>query len=883
MDNDASAEDESRQKAADTGDANPTRGYPPTGLGGDHKNSGKPAHQRLVFSDPAAFRYLEEDPSTTVLERQHRLKGYELYIVEQWACSRVHPTFVITTYTGLEQHSIVVGVLSVPTDENAWSSRLRVYLKAITKYHARKKETPVGTLMVTNLSGFPSALNVIPVPDGDLRSHREGFIVNENLKRMGCSGRAGMNLSPPIGATQAKFRELYHTSDQIPIGGAVVELVKLCQAALVLYGKLAPEYADGLLCDVTEQAISDWWADIGSDYFHIEPNDGILGPTTVSAMLGTLMGARKRLSICGAPVAKDVFDIICTKRAIVYFQKSQKLERTRRLDRRTLDRLHKVTAKAASSEGWGVPQAIKSTVAELSGKGGEMVSGREKAGIAEVETLDIDTFIQLGSGDRFKWLWYGKPRKGTDGNDLSVLDNGLIFKDTQVTPIGGLARLINDEEGNKGWTGNRRDSVDDELSLRQTLSDRMSFASHPLQAINMDNSAGDHGLRKAALKNVSGKVTDARSGLGRIRDAVVRRGHHHQRYPKEDNAILDDEDSLEQRRKGTSDAFPLEKSPNGSGGQSTAESQTSSRRGSHVPGDDEPFKSISKKSFYKGESSDLYGHSTSSFDEIPEANKANTHRSNYTSLINHTNGKSLGDEGGRRVVGRDSEDTSLAIAKMGHLDWASSKLPPLRSTKSFSTLLQKSNRGYWDRQWPRRMSFSVVVDVLSSATVDSEADAEMAEARQNPYLALANERMRTIEAQGIESHLQRLKMLESSWVEAKVSQIKTFDQQCANTQAKMDEIYHQKLNENHDLQDHLEATLADKKSSLTDAIKDVETLDAKLEYELQALQSKVEDVESGVEEFANQVAQLETRAARLDEDFETKGSWLRRWFGVLLF
>lgn len=375
-----------------------------------------PAHQRLVFTDPAAFRYLEEDPCTIVLERRRRLRGYELYIVEQWACSRTHPTFVITTYTGLEQNSVVVGILSVPTNEEAWSPRLRVYLQAITNYHARKKETPLGTLMVTNLSSFPSALTVIAVPDGDLKKHREDFIVNEDMKRLGCSGRAGLNLAPPTSATEAKFSQLYRTSDRIPLYNAVIELVKLCQVALMLFGKLAPEYADGLLCDITEQAINDWWTEIGTEYFTIDPSDGILGPTTVAAILGMLMGARNRLNAYGAPVAKDVFDIVNTKRAIAHFQKSQKIDRTRRLNQQTLSRLHKATAKAASGEGWAVPRAVKSTVAELSGKGGDLVHGREKARIAEVETLNIDTFIQLGSGERFKWLWYGKPRKTTDSD-----------------------------------------------------------------------------------------------------------------------------------------------------------------------------------------------------------------------------------------------------------------------------------------------------------------------------------------------------------------------------------------------------------------------------------------------------------------------------------
>src|SRR5215469_11510258 len=57
-------------------------------------------HQRFVLTDPVAFRYLEEDPSTKVLARREKLHGYDCYVVEQWACSRTHPTFVITTFSG---------------------------------------------------------------------------------------------------------------------------------------------------------------------------------------------------------------------------------------------------------------------------------------------------------------------------------------------------------------------------------------------------------------------------------------------------------------------------------------------------------------------------------------------------------------------------------------------------------------------------------------------------------------------------------------------------------------------------------------------------------------------------------------------------------------
>lgn len=50
---------------------------------------------------------------------------------------------------------------------------------------------------MTNLSSFPSALNVVAVPDGCVDAHREEFIVNENLRRMGCTGRSALTLDPP--------------------------------------------------------------------------------------------------------------------------------------------------------------------------------------------------------------------------------------------------------------------------------------------------------------------------------------------------------------------------------------------------------------------------------------------------------------------------------------------------------------------------------------------------------------------------------------------------------------------------------------------------------------------------------------------------------------
>lgn len=87
-------------------------------------------------------RFLEDDPSVTVIERQSILRGYELYVVEQWACSRQSPTLVVATYTGDESHSIVVGVLAVPEDESLWSPTLRIYFRQLSNTMPDPRKRP---------------------------------------------------------------------------------------------------------------------------------------------------------------------------------------------------------------------------------------------------------------------------------------------------------------------------------------------------------------------------------------------------------------------------------------------------------------------------------------------------------------------------------------------------------------------------------------------------------------------------------------------------------------------------------------------------------------------------------------------------------------------
>jgi hypothetical protein len=796
-------------------------------------NSPRQIHQRLVFSDPVAFRYLEEDPTTVVLERRRRLQGYEIYLVEQWACSRIHPTFIIATYTGDFSHSIMVSVLSVPKDESTWSARLKVYFKAMSEYHAREKQTSLGTLMVTNLSGFPSSLTVISVPDGDIRKHREDFIVNENLKRLGCAGRAGLNLQNPQPSTIAKFHHLYRTSETVPLYTSVMELIKLCQVSLSLYGKLAPAYADGLLCDVTEKAINNWWSDIGAYIYNIEPNDGILGPSTVSALVGLLMGAFNRLKTFGASLGKDVFDVTSTKRAIGQFQKSQRMERTRRLDRQTLMKLHKVTAKTASGEGWTVPKAVKSTVAELSGKGGEMVmgivGGREKAGIAEVETLDMERLAQLVTGTKARWLWQGKVARSTEAETAGPFG-----------PSGNDKIFSTDEQGNYMWTSKHRNSAWSDNPIRKP----------------------DHG-----------DDPENRSGFGRFKDAVGLPGlrSHQARYSKED--VWTDATNVQEPHDRRD-----KRAPNPTPGNLTSEAHAR-----------EAFPSLQKSTS-----------ETPSFDPgLPIQHNVSQVSLQSGSALSQQASESLEADSERIAedldpIGQTRNEQLEKVKRKLSSDTYSRFFPDpenhnprasgLKRTQSSTKVVNVGPENPRTNRVPRCLSFSAIEDVVlgwddisteeSSRTTTTTSTATDA---QPPHRTLLAEEAHTILALSKFSKLSYLERVTIPFTERQVSSIDALDRLTERTQSELNTLYYERLE---DYQTHKATAtdvMADESQGLSEGLRRVEMLGAKLDYELNALTSRVEEVENGVGEFERAVRGIEGRVGELVEEGERREGWWVYW------
>ncbi|KAF4982004.1 hypothetical protein FDECE_17592 [Fusarium decemcellulare] len=813
-----------------------------------------PPRRRIVFADPFVFRYLEDDNNVTVVERRGTLRGYESYLVEQWACSRKSPTLVIVTYTGDEKHSVSVGVLSVPTDESLWPEKLRAYIKAIRDLHARPKETALGELMVTNLSSFPSALTVILIPEGDIRKYRSSFIINEDLKRLGCSGRSGLTLSDPAEATQTKFLQLYKTSDRVPVSQAVIELIKLCQVALYMFDKLGHEFIDGLLCDKTEMAINNWWIEVGAEHYNFEPTDGILGPTTVSALLGMFMGARNRLHWYGAPVSKDVFDLESTKRGIGHFQKSQKLARTRRLNRQTLLKLYTASAKAAASEGWGVQRAVKSTLTEVGGKRGELVmgivSGKDKGGLADIETLDIDRFISLVYGERPKWLWHGKPRRTTAElpNHSPDMSSGVPWKEDD--PTTNPKRVYSAP-------------AESEAEAKKAEESPGVYSAYPPgSATSIGEGAGDRdALRKNMFKSVAGKMSDARSGFGRIKDAVGGGLRGHNSRP----SVSTRDEFGDMTHGGSTNALnstmvsaPLP----GVGRAFTWKNKPEEYLAAMRRGDGDVIPGLPQTSHFA---------STSTVDFKPASAPAfESQNREQEDLFD------IGTDVRKGVLSKAPSAVGSLVDEndvQGPISDAELKDEPSRRVLSRRHSVQLLDCGSGkvlnENRWPRRMSFSDAEEaVLAWDPIIDVTDATGDLASLEAFNDLA---------QFFSQHMDEIKRGIEPWVTEKLKMVELLDDRYAKDKDELHALYYQ-LNEacqrmrisSHEL-------LAEERSHLTEGLKEVELLVARLDYEINALLQKVIDVEDGIVTFERQVEDMEQRAEDLKIQLETEG-WLHWLF-----
>lgn len=322
-----------------------------------------------IIPDFNAVKYFHRDfvvSNEFHLVEEATASGVDLYLVEQWVHNRRIGT-IAATYTGnSDSKADVVRFTIIRKHPKHYPLKFQEYLNEVMLNHGKMKrmeqpapnldsssdlpaiDAPHEFLFVTNVAALPSNLNLIPIEAGDARSIETPFVVNSNLKKLHCSGRSLSLITDKIpDANEDKFRSLYCiTNEEVPIKFALRELVNIIQTCLFYFDLLDAKYCDGLLCNKTEEAIQNWWNLIGLPHFNVKPNpkNGILPSRTVSAILSLTLSVKLRLQmIGGCDVPRDPLDFENFMISIGQFQKQYKLEKRRKLDWDTMNKLLSTT------------------------------------------------------------------------------------------------------------------------------------------------------------------------------------------------------------------------------------------------------------------------------------------------------------------------------------------------------------------------------------------------------------------------------------------------------------------------------------------------------------------------------------------------------------
>ena len=640
----------------------------------------------------------------------------------------------------------------------------------------------------------------------------------------------------------------------------------------MLFDKLEVDYADGLLCDVTERAINDWWLETGGSHYNIEPHDGILGPTTVAGLLGLLMGARNRLHAVGAPVGKDAFDVEAMKRGIGHFQKQQRVGRTRRLDRKTLDRLHRMSAKAANSEGWTVPKAVKSTVAELSGKGGEMVldvvGRRDKAGIAEIETCDIDRFVQLVYGERARWLWYGKPLKKSGGNVV-----GAPFRlGEEKEGLGGKTLMFKeDESGGYSWTARKSVAPGMENGKKGEQQDEV--------LVTAPEQDGDEDGFRGVLKRTSG-FKEARSGFGRIKGAVGLGSHHH--YHKSNDSKDEVPQTPRSPRSPNSQRSPNDE-PSTPVNQKDQQKRPGMRRSQSSPvssigSPQSPVQEQKHQQFnaepipeQSGREVPAPAYATSYREAEPRPSKESDPPSYASKGQNEDGADTASDHSSETVT---VNEPSVAGSVYNEVD-LNETLPTgpetevdvtrlLRRTVSHSRFITTSLQSKSEDAYPRHLSFSLAEE--SILTWEDIVDSNRDPYAQDTRTQLADENFIAKGYQHLRHLISELQTSTATFTQDQLQTLTAVLEKMSSDTSTLDALYQPHAEHLNTLQTSSDGILRDERERLAEAGKQIEGLAAKLEYEIGGLKGRVEDVEGGVEDFEKGVGRVEDRVGELEKE-----------------
>lgn len=364
-----------------------------------------------LFADSFAFECLASQPECKAVEREFKVLGYEGYIIEQWAVERRSNT-VVASFTGNQHHELYVNILLVPKNSQFWSSVTFNFFEELLRMHILPKDIPQGRMLVTNLSSLPSNLNLVAIRSSYIRGFPR-FIVNEDLRRLGCVGRMAVSSEEPSESVFANLRQIFKIDWSVPGAFAARELVTLLQLSLFYFDFLSARFVDGLLCNYTLRGLEQWWTNLGHKRFRRPDSTGKLYlATSVAALIGSVTGCRQRLRALNFSPPKDPFDPENFLPCIRHFQRSERLPKTQRLDHATFWKLIHSSEKQVDSNR-DLLRAMRSTMKEG-------LSGKALSVMNDWETTNLEILAKNARGSRCRYLWQGKEApKSQTGNITS--------------------------------------------------------------------------------------------------------------------------------------------------------------------------------------------------------------------------------------------------------------------------------------------------------------------------------------------------------------------------------------------------------------------------------------------------------------------------------
>ncbi|KAJ3162783.1 hypothetical protein HDU86_003757 [Geranomyces michiganensis] len=324
------------------------------------------ASQVASPSSPSSSPQHSAGPHLSLTSTDIPLPGYQIHTNVDWVVNRDRLFKTFAVYTGRPDHVALVSVAEFGTAGE--DDRIRKAFSAFERDQLKMVDTGIGVLMIGNPEWFSKASSpCITVPDGDYDRNLPDLLVNINLRRLGCGERSLLSYRPPPQAVCDKFYRVtgIQATEEASLASCVLGLGSLVHHALYLLALLPLDLGDGLMCDATQAALQEFYNEFGP-FDAVEAGSNWCDPGLLAALLRTTERLKFKLGVLGHPVRPGDHPTTALPRAIKHFQKAHALKVTLVFDRKTVERIESLYARAPAPT--QAVAAVSSTVNVLRSK-----------------------------------------------------------------------------------------------------------------------------------------------------------------------------------------------------------------------------------------------------------------------------------------------------------------------------------------------------------------------------------------------------------------------------------------------------------------------------------------------------------------------------------